>query len=139
MKLTGENRSTRGKTCPSTTLSTTNTTWTNRGSNSGLRGRRPATNRLSHGTARTACYSCQILMELEFSRQIFEKSSNIRFHENPSGGSRVVPCGQTDGRTDRHDDGNKSLLAILRTRLKTECSLCSLSCTATVLEVVSQS
>ena len=29
-------------------------------------------------------YSCQILMKLEFSRLIFEKSSNITFHENPS-------------------------------------------------------
>jgi hypothetical protein len=38
-------------------------------------------------------YSCQILMQLEFPREIFEKSSNIKFHENPSGGSRVVPCG----------------------------------------------
>ena len=34
-------------------------------------------------------------MKLEFSRQIFEKSSNIKFHENPSCGRRVVPCGQT--------------------------------------------
>jgi hypothetical protein len=33
MKLTGENRSTRGKTCPSATLSTTNPTWTDPGSN----------------------------------------------------------------------------------------------------------
>jgi hypothetical protein len=32
----------------------------------------------------------------EFSRQIFEMSSNIKFHENPSSGSRVVPCGQRD-------------------------------------------
>ena len=39
------------KTCPSTTLSTTNPTWTEPGSNPGLRGGRPATNRLSHGTA----------------------------------------------------------------------------------------
>jgi len=31
-------------------------------------------------------------MKLEFSPQIFEKSSNIKFHENPSRGSRVVPC-----------------------------------------------
>jgi hypothetical protein len=31
MKLTGEDRSTRGKTCPSATLSTTNLTWTIRG------------------------------------------------------------------------------------------------------------
>jgi hypothetical protein len=51
MKLTGENRSTRGKTCPSATLSITNPTWTYPGSNPGLRGERPVTNRLSHGTA----------------------------------------------------------------------------------------
>jgi hypothetical protein len=44
---------------------------------------------------------CQILKKLEFPRQIFEKYSNIKFHENPSSGSRVVPCGQMDGgRTD---------------------------------------
>ena len=35
-------------------------------------------------------------MKLEFSRQIFEKVSNIKFHQNPSSGSRVVPCGRTD-------------------------------------------
>jgi hypothetical protein len=41
MKLTGKNRSIRGKTCPSATLSTTNPTWTDLGSNPGLRGGRP--------------------------------------------------------------------------------------------------
>ena len=41
MKLTGENRSTQGETCPSATLSTTNPTWTDPGSNPGLRGGRP--------------------------------------------------------------------------------------------------
>jgi len=30
----------------------------------------------------------------------FRKSSNIKFHENPSSWSRVVPCGRTDRRTD---------------------------------------
>jgi len=35
-------------------------------------------------------------MKLEFSQQIFEKSSNIKFHENPPIGSQVVPCKQTD-------------------------------------------
>jgi hypothetical protein len=35
-------------------------------------------------------------MKFEFSRQIFEKYANIKFHKNPSSGSRVVPCGQTD-------------------------------------------
>jgi hypothetical protein len=41
-------------------------------------------------------YSCPILIKLEFSRQIFEKYSNIKFHENPSSGSRVVACGRAD-------------------------------------------
>ena len=35
-------------------------------------------------------------MKLEFSRQIVEKNSNIKFNKNLSRGSRVVPCGQTD-------------------------------------------
>jgi len=39
-------------------------------------------------------------MKLESSEQIFEKYSNVNFHENPSSGNRVVPCGQMDGRTD---------------------------------------
>jgi hypothetical protein len=44
-------RENRRKTCPSATLSTTNTTWIDPGANLGLRGERPATNGLSHGTA----------------------------------------------------------------------------------------
>jgi hypothetical protein len=52
MKLIGENRSTRRETCPSATLSTINPTWTDPGSSPGIRGERPATNRLSHGTAK---------------------------------------------------------------------------------------
>jgi hypothetical protein len=51
MKLTGENRSARCKTFRNATLSATNPTWTDMGSNPGLRGERPSTNRLSHGTA----------------------------------------------------------------------------------------
>ena len=51
MKLTGENRNTRGKTCPIATLPTTNPTWTDPGLNPDLRGEMPVTNRLSHGTA----------------------------------------------------------------------------------------
>jgi hypothetical protein len=39
----------------------------------------------------------QNLMKLDFSLQIFEKNLSINFRENPSNGSRVVPCGQTDG------------------------------------------
>jgi hypothetical protein len=36
-------------------------------------------------------------MKLEFSKEFFEESSNIKFHENPSSGSRVVALGRTDG------------------------------------------
>ena len=39
-------------------------------------------------------------MELEFSWQIFEKYTKIKFQENPPNGSRVVPCGRTGGHTD---------------------------------------
>jgi hypothetical protein len=42
-------------------------------------------------------------MKHAFSRQIFEKSSNIKLHENLSCGSRVVAGGQTD--TERERDG----------------------------------
>jgi hypothetical protein len=43
MKLTGENRSIRGKICPSATLCTTNPTCTDPGLNPELRCDRPAT------------------------------------------------------------------------------------------------
>ena len=36
-------------------------------------------------------------MKLEFSVQIFEKCSYVKFHENLSSGSQVVLCGLTDG------------------------------------------
>jgi len=35
-------------------------------------------------------------MKFDFFRQIFEKCSNIKFHENPFSGCRVVPCRRTD-------------------------------------------
>jgi hypothetical protein len=35
-------------------------------------------------------------MKLKFSRQILGKWKYTKFHENPSSGSLVVPCGQTD-------------------------------------------
>jgi len=62
-------------------------------------------------------YYCQILMKLEFSRQIFEKSIKAKFHETPPSGSRVVPC----GRTDRRIDMTKLIVVfsqLLRTRLR---------------------
>jgi hypothetical protein len=38
-------------------------------------------------------------MKFEFSGQIFEKNSNIKFNQNASSGSQGVPCGRTDERT----------------------------------------
>jgi len=52
-------------------------------------------------------YSSQILVNLEFSRQIFEKISNIRFYENPCIGSRVVPCGRAEWCTDMQTEATK--------------------------------
>jgi len=42
------------------------------------------------------------LIKLDFSRQIFVKKSNIKFHENLSSWSRVAPC----GRTGRYKEAN---------------------------------
>jgi hypothetical protein len=55
-------------------------------------------------------YCCQILIKLEFSEEIFDKSSNVQFDENPSNESRVVPFGQRDGQTDGHDEANKNVM-----------------------------
>ena len=47
-------------------------------------------------------------MKLEFSRPIFEKYSNIKFHKNPSSGSRQT---DTDGETDILDEADTALFA----------------------------
>ena len=58
-------------------------------------------------------YSCHILTKTVFSRQIFRRiHRKINFHENPF----IGPCERTDGRTDRHDDANSRIFAILRSR-----------------------
>jgi hypothetical protein len=51
-------------------------------------------------------------MQLELPRRIFEISSNTKFHENPSGGSRNVSCGRTDGQMDGRRDTTKLIVAI---------------------------
>jgi hypothetical protein len=58
-------------------------------------------------------------MELEFPRQIFKKDSNIKFNENPSRGSLIVP--RTDGRTDRHDEPNRHFLQLWERALREKC------------------
>jgi len=51
-------------------------------------------------------------MKLELSRQIFVKSSNIKFLKNSFSGGRDVPCGGTDRRNEakRTDGGMRGEL-----------------------------
>jgi len=53
-------------------------------------------------------------MKLELPQPIFEKYSNIKFHENLSSGNQVVPSRKAD----RHMDTMKMLFTILRTCVK---------------------
>jgi hypothetical protein len=53
-----------------------------------------------------------MLIKLAFSRQIFEIYSHIKFHENPSSGSPVVPCGRMYRQTDRQTDKMQLIVAI---------------------------
>jgi hypothetical protein len=72
MKLTGENRSTwggGGGTCPSAHFTTKNPPWTDPGLNPGPRVGRPATNRMSHGTATVLVLSFHL--RLGFQRVLF--------------------------------------------------------------------
>ena len=53
-----------------------------------------------------SCFSCkvpvilnQILMKIKFARQLFEKYSDVKFHENPSSGSLVVLADEEVGQT----------------------------------------
>jgi hypothetical protein len=70
------------------------------------------------------CVKCLLflseLMKLEFSQRIFEKRSNISNSlKIPSSGSRVVPRGQTDRRTDTTKLIVFFFFSIFRKRLKT--------------------
>jgi hypothetical protein len=66
------------KTCPSATLSTTNPTWPDLGSNPDRRGGKPATNRLSYGTATIARVLVHF-QELEWS--VYKISLRVRRHQ----------------------------------------------------------
>jgi len=45
-------------------------------------------------------------MKLEYFQRNFEKSSNIKFNQNPSIGSRTVLYRRRDKQTGRHDEAN---------------------------------
>jgi len=59
---------------------------------------------------------CPILMQIEFSGQIFEKCSNIKLREKPSSGSRVFPC----GRTNSHEEAVRKFANAPKNRYKRE-------------------
>jgi hypothetical protein len=62
-------------------------------------------------------------MKFEFSQQIIDKYSNIKFHENPSSGSRAVPCGQTDISQFCYASKNRRNLLV---RVATSCKFCTM-------------
>jgi len=68
----------------------------------------------------SARYVCLISINIQFSRQIFEKCWSSNFHENPSSGIRDVPCGRADRQTDTK---MIDFFLILRKRLKLVISL----------------
>jgi hypothetical protein len=76
--LTGENRRTLRKTCPSATLSTTNPTWIFPGANPGLRGEIPATTDLSHSTATISTLILSFHLYLGLLRDIFLQFSQLK-------------------------------------------------------------
>jgi hypothetical protein len=55
-------------------------------------------------------YSWRILIKREFPRGIFEKDSNIKFHQNPFSGSGVVPRAQRHRRTNGHTEAGSLFL-----------------------------
>jgi hypothetical protein len=89
------------KTCPIATLSTTNPTWTDPGSNPGLRGGRPATNRLSHGTALAYCVASllstviRVILKTEavrFSGSFWSIYRTLRCHDSEVNCTRSTSC-----------------------------------------------
>ena len=73
-------------------------------------------------------------MKLEFSGRIFEKSWNIQFNENPSSGSRVILCGQTE----RHDKFNSRVISDFCVEVDEAVLLCVITTTRCVITQKSQ-
>jgi len=61
-------------------------------------------------------------MKLEFSQQIC-KNTPIKFYENPSSGSRVVSCVQTDRWKDRHNEASSRFTHFVNAPKSTHCIL----------------
>jgi hypothetical protein len=78
----------------------------------------------------TTNYSYQVLIRTEFSRQTSQAWPNVKFHDNPTSCSPVVPCAQKDGETTQLTAAfsnftktpNYEILIISRMMLNTEAS-----------------
>ena len=55
----------------------------------------------------------RILMKIWFSRHVLKEVSNIKVHQNPFSGSRVIPCGQTNRQKDGRTDMTKLKVVVL--------------------------
>jgi len=64
----------------------------------------------------SARYFCHTVMKLDFSGDF----RNIKFHENPSSGIPVVPCGRAGGWTDGHTVMKKLTVAFRNVTTATE-------------------
>jgi hypothetical protein len=51
-------------------------------------------------------------------RQNFIDIPNAIFYRNPSSGTRADTYGQTDGKTDKHDEANSRFSPLMKTRRK---------------------
>jgi hypothetical protein len=97
----------RGKTCPSATLSTTNPTWIEPGSNLGLRGDRPATNAMARPGRVLHCEAlesenCKIRTDPSSRRLKLRKDQEEQYKHDPSclqGGSWFLEPGVIVNRT----------------------------------------
>jgi hypothetical protein len=58
-------------------------------------------------------------MKFDFYRHVFEKFSNIKFYKTPASWRRVVPRDETEQKKSSADMTELTVLAILRTCLKT--------------------
>jgi hypothetical protein len=80
------------KTCPSATLSTTNSTWLDPGLNPGRRGGKPATNRLSYGAALLLHHEDEGRCSSETAMDVYTEWRPRRQHEcrDPAAGCSAV-------------------------------------------------